>query len=1065
MPDVDGEPAEPAGKAAAAPWRSRTRLALALVGGVALAALAVAWWQRETIANRIIAGKLEDLGLPAKYKIASIGTRRQILTDIVIGDPKHPDLTIDKAIVTISPRLGLPTLDGVTLVRPRLFGTYKGSQLSFGSLDKILYRKTGQPPGLPDLDLNLVDGRARLDSEFGAIGVKAEGRGNLRSGFSGIAALIAPRLAIGGCSIDRATVYGTIATASARPSFRGPLRFDALACPDRAVSAQKGAAELKLEASPTFDSLSGNYAAVSGALLAGGVGTAGIEGKGNFTFAKGDLTVDYDLAARAVRSRFGAAAALGANGILRSGNRFARIDGEGELHGNAIRPTDALERALADAESAGKDTLIAPVMAQVRAALAREGRASTLAATYRVRKAGDLTSISVPQARLRGTSGSDIVTLSRAQLVTGGKGGTRLAGNVLTGGAGLPRIEGRIEPQGNGALQGRFAMQEYRAGDTSIAMPQFSLVQLPGGAIGFSGNTRVSGRLPGGIAQNLALPIDGSWSAARGLALWRKCTAVRFDRFAIADLSLDRRDLVLCPGSGGAILRSDARGIRFAAGASALDLSGKLGTTPIRLKSGAVGFAWPGAVNARAIDVSLGPLDQPTSLKVASLNGILGVTSSGTFAGTEFKLANVPLDIFDATGRWRFGHGDLALDGTSFRLADRQLDARFRPLIAHDATLTLHSTQFKANAVLREPKSDRHVVTASIVHDLDTERGFADLDVPGIVFDRKLQPTDLTYLALGIIANAKGTIDGTGRIDWHGGTVTSSGRFHTGKFDFAAAFGPVEGTSGTVVFNDLLGLTTAPDQRLKIAAINPGIEADNGELSFQLEPDHNLVVNGATWPFLDGELRLKPTRMVLGASEVRRFTLEVTGIEAARFVERMGFANLSAHGLFDGSLPLVFDANGGHIEGGMLVSRPPGGNVAYVGALTYKDLGAMANFAFQTLRSIDYRRMQIAMDGALEGELVTRVRFDGVTQGAGAKRNFITRQFAHLPIQFNVNVRAPFQKLVGSFRSLYDSKALRDPRELGLIGKDGKPLAQPVAGDRSAKESPDIQPSDSRDKP
>jgi hypothetical protein len=560
------------------------------------------------------------------------------------------------------------------------------------------------------------------------------------------------------------------------------------------------------------------------------------------------------------------------------------------------------------------------------------------------------------------------------------------------------------------------------------------------------------------------LPIDGTWSPAHGLSVWRRCTPIHFDRFAINDLSLDRRDLVLCPGSDGAILRSDGRGTRFAAGATSLSLSGKLGSTPIRLNSGAVGFAWPGSVNARAIDVSLGPLDQPTSLKVASLIGVLGKVSSGTFAGTEFKLANVPLDIFDAAGRWRFGSGDLALEGTSFRIEDRQVDDRFRPLIAHDATLSLHSTTFKAGAVLREPASDRQIVVASIVHDLDTERGFADLDVPGIVFDRDLQPTTLTALALGVIANAKGTVEGTGRIDWQGGKVTSTGRFKTDNLDFAAAFGPVTGTSGTVVFDDLLGLTTAPDQRLRFASINPGIEADNGELSFQLEPEHKLVVNGATWPFLDGELKLKPTRMVLGASEVRRFTLDVKGIEAARFVERMGFANLSARGLFDGTLPLVFDENGGRIEGGMLVSRPPGGNVSYVGELTYKDLGAMANFAFQTLRSIDYRRMQIAMDGELEGELVTRVRFDGVTQGAGAKRNIITRQLAHLPIQFNVNVRAPFQKLLGTFRSLYDTKALRDPRELGLVGKDGKPVARPESA-TDPKKTPDIQPSDSRDRP
>lgn len=1064
MSEVDGEAADVAGEAPAPRRRSRVKLALALGAGLVVAALALTWWQREQIANRIIAEQLEDLGLPVTYTVESIGPRFEVLTNIVIGDPNRPDMTVEKAIVEITPRFGVPSLDTVTLVRPRIYGTIKQAKASFGALDKILFRKTGKPPAIPDLNLNLIDGRARIDSDWGVIGAKVEGTGNLRDGFSGIAALVAPRLALGGCVADAASAYGTVKVSGAAPRFSGPVRFAALTCAAQGIAVQKGATQLTVETTEPFDRVSGTYDAVTQALSAAGVRAAGAGGKGDFTLAKGNLVASYSLATRDVQTGYGAAGSLGAKGIVRSGDGFARLETEGELTGTAIRPNGALDKALADAERAGKDTLIAPVAAQMRAALMREGQASTLSAAYLVRQTGALTNLSVPQARLRGTSGADIVALSRFQLNAGRKGGPRFSGNVVTGGAGLPQIEGRVEAQGNGTTMGRFVLREYRAGDTSIALPQFVLIQRPGGAIGFAGDARVSGRLPGGIAQNLALPIDGTWSATRGLSVWRKCTPVRFDRFAINNLSLERRELVLCPGSDGAILRSDGRGTRFAAGATSLNLSGKLGTTPIRLKSGAVGFAWPGAVNARSIDVSLGPLDQATSLKVASLKGTLGAVSSGTFSGTEFKLANVPLDIFDAAGRWRFGGGDLALDSTSFRLEDREVDDRFRPLIARDATLTLHSTTFKANALLREPKSDRHIVTASIVHDLDTERGFADLDVPGIVFDRNLQPTTLTALALGVIANADGVIDGTGRIDWQGGKVTSTGRFSTKDFDFAAAFGPVKGTSGTVVFNDLLGLTTAPDQRLKFASINPGIEANDGELSFQLESERNLVVNGATWPFLDGELRLMPTRMVLGASEVRRFTLDVKGIEAGRFIERMNLANISARGVFDGTLPLVFDENGGRVEGGMLVSRAPGGNVSYVGELTYKDLGTMANFAFQTLRSIDYRRMQIAMDGELEGEIVTRVRFDGVTQGAGAKKNIITRQFAKLPVQFNVNIRAPFQKLVGTFRSLYDTKALRDPRELGLVDKDGNAVKPSVTNPEPAK-PPVIQPSDSRDAP
>ena len=83
--------------------------------------------------------------------------------------------------------------------------------------------------------------------------------------------------------------------------------------------------------------------------------------------------------------------------------------------------------------------------------------------------------------------------------------------------------------------------------------------------------------------------------------------------------------------------------------------------------------------------------------------------------------------------------------------------------------------------------------------------------------------------------------------------------------------------------------------------------------------------------------------------------LVIEGLNAARFVERMDLANISATGTFDGAMPLVFDENGGRIEGGSLMSRPPGGNVSYVGALTYKDLSTMANFAFDALNSIDYR--------------------------------------------------------------------------------------------------------------
>jgi hypothetical protein len=281
----------------------------------------------------------------------------------------------------------------------------------------------------------------------------------------------------------------------------------------------------------------------------------------------------------------------------------------------------------------------------------------------------------------------------------------------------------------------------------------------------------------------------------------------------------------------------------------------------------------------------------------------------------------------------------------------------------------------------------------------------------------------------------KGTVTGTGRIDWDEKGVSSSGRFSSDSLDFAAAFGPVKGASGTIVFTDLLGLTTAPDQVLKVASVNPGIEVTGGEVVFRLTNGQALSVERGTWPFMGGTLTMRPVTLNLGVSERRDYVLEIRSLEAAQFVQRMELENLSATGTFDGEIPLVFDVDGnGRVEGGHLVSRD-GGNLSYVGALTYKDLSTMANMAFDALRSLDYKGMAIDMNGPLTGEIVTRVRFDGVSQGAGAKQNIITRQIGKLPFRFVVTVTAPFYQVITNIRSMYDPAMVRSPQDLVAEGK------------------------------
>ncbi|TXI08306.1 MAG: hypothetical protein E6Q63_06380, partial [Novosphingobium sp.] len=121
----------------------RSRKGLRRVG-VSVLVLAVAglgglWLARNSIADRIIVGQLKSYGLPATYEIESIGPGQQILRNVVVGDPRRPDLTIERVEVGIRYGLGAPYLGSVKLVAPRIYGHYRDGRVSFGSLDKVIY--------------------------------------------------------------------------------------------------------------------------------------------------------------------------------------------------------------------------------------------------------------------------------------------------------------------------------------------------------------------------------------------------------------------------------------------------------------------------------------------------------------------------------------------------------------------------------------------------------------------------------------------------------------------------------------------------------------------------------------------------------------------------------------------------------------------------------------------------------------------------------------------------------------------------------------------------------------
>lgn len=344
----------------------------------AVLGLGYAWYARLDIADNLIAGKLDDLGLPATYRLESIGTDRQVLTNLVIGDPRQPDLTVERVEVATTTRWGFPGIGRITLVKPRLYGRYVDGRLTFGSLDPVIFTGSKEPFRLPDLDVAVVDGRGLMETGVGPFGVKLEGKGELHDGFKGVVAMTAPRIVLPGCRAENASLFAQVAITDEKPDIAGPLRLGSLSCPDQGLRLSQAVLGIKARIDQPFDGGEGVLTLASGPLGLGAARIAATSGEGRVTFRKGALTARYDLAARGLEAGGISAAALAASGMVRGRDNFKRLDVDGDVTGSGIRPGVDADAALAGFQRQAAGTLAEPLLARVRPALQREVRASRL---------------------------------------------------------------------------------------------------------------------------------------------------------------------------------------------------------------------------------------------------------------------------------------------------------------------------------------------------------------------------------------------------------------------------------------------------------------------------------------------------------------------------------------------------------------------------------------------------------------------------------------------------------------------------------------------------------------
>ncbi len=1044
------------------------------------AALAGLWAERRPIAAAQIGRVLAGHGVRARYRVADIGFGRQRLVDVVIGDPRAPDLVADW--VEAETHLGLDgaRVTGVRAGRVRLRARVVGGRLSLGSLDRLLPAPTGKAFALPALDLDVADARARVETSVGRIDARLSGRGRVDNGFRGTLAAVAPRLASGGCEGKGVTAALRVSVTGGRPSLGGPVR--AASAARGGARAEAVASTIALTLEPALDGITGR-ATVAAATFRhpafradtprGEVTVASTRMNDGSTGFRGDVRLSTGaIATAALTAR--AAGLSGKWGDSRMWNRRERmVIGYGDGHGMRLTLTGARlvkGEAMARVIPTAAGTPLAPIAARIRQAAGAVARSFDLVAGVQPEWSTVeqglglhyLTATSSSGARLRFRSGESTSGYSQTARLghywKAGKGwtaigslgsGTTLTGQLTLDGGGFPDLRARFTQLAtNMPVTAVVDVQPYAALDARLAATGTTVRWTPGtNDVTLATRAMLSGPAGGGRVDDLSASLDARWN--RGLlTLNPGCTPVSWRALSQSGVTLSPASITLCPVDGP--LLSAAHG-HVTGGARVRDVSlaGKLGSNPLTF---AARDAVVSLANARfsiqGAAIRVGAANRATRLDLTTLSGALAPGgATGAFAGAAGQIGTVPLRLSDAAGKWRVAGGALALTG-ALTVSDTEAAARFRPLPAREVRLRLAGGRVEASAHLDAPGIDRRVVDVTLAHDLARGTGEARLSVPGLVFDKALQPDALTPVTFGVIADVAGTITGEGRVAWSDAGVTSTGRFRTAGTDLAAAFGPVQGIAGEIRFDDLLALHSAPDQHLTVASINSGIPITDGLVHFQTLGGTRVSARGE-WPFAGGSLTLRPALLDFGAAGQRALTFELTGVDARQFLAQFDFRNMDATGTFDGVLPILFDQTGGRIEGGRLRVREGGGTIAYVGDLTRKDLGFWSNLAFQALKSLRYRRLGVSMDGPLAGEMITQVRFEGISQGQGAKSNFLIRRLQRLPFVFNVHIKAPFRGLINSAEAFYDPSRL-DRRTLSAL-IEAERAATPVQPPASEK--------------
>jgi Dicarboxylate transport len=333
-----------------------------------------------------------------------------------------------------------------------------------------------------------------------------------------------------------------------------------------------------------------------------------------------------------------------------------------------------------------------------------------------------------------------------------------------------------------------------------------------------------------------------------------------------------------------------------------------------------------------------------------------------------------------------------------------------------------------------EPATNIKLADITLGHDIALGSGSLDVQAidlrfsPNVVAGRQgLELAALLPPLRGVVTDMEGRVDATANFNWtRDASIRSSATIETTDLDFLIELGPVSGVSGAIKFDDLLNARTAGPQTVKVGLLNTGgIPIENGTVQFELPGNNTLKLEDASWPFAEGKLSVRPATWAFRDGD-QTFAIDVEDVDLAKLLRLTDVPNLEIDGKVSGVFPI--EVRNGNIEivGGRLKAREGGGVIRYTGPnpsppppppgfiervrqrLFGKPPLTGADLAIAALRALEYKILEITVDGRISGDLKVGVILEGANQ----------QVLSGLPFKFNVKINVPVGQLLDNLNRI-----------------------------------------------